>query len=163
MKSLIITLFAIILSFSIEAQTKCPKAEQIERIKAQKAAFITERIGLTSAVAQRFWPVYNEYWQKKDSLITRRSNARIELKENMEKLTAAQKEASLDLQMQLRWEEARLDRNYHHKFKQILTIDQVILLYEAEHEFRIRLIRVIRESNASIESQEVKNQYISKI
>ena len=81
----------------------------------------------------------------------------------MEKLTAAQKEASLDLQMQLRWEEARLDRNYHQKFKQILTIDQVILLYEAEHEFRIRLIRVIRESNASIESQEVKNQYISKI
>jgi hypothetical protein len=148
MRYIIISILVLLTGSVLSAQKKCEKSEQLERLKAQKVAFITERVGLNSATAQKFWPIYNEFSSKKDSLVIRRTNVRTDLKENLDKLTLAQKESALDLQMQLRLDEARLDRHYHQKFKQVLTIDQLILLYEAEHEFRMRLIRQIREMNA---------------
>ena len=39
-----------------------------ERIKAQKIAFITEKLSLTSEEAQEFWPIYNEIEAKKETL-----------------------------------------------------------------------------------------------
>ena len=32
-----------------------------ERIKAQKVAFITEKLSLTAEEAQQFWPIYNAF------------------------------------------------------------------------------------------------------
>jgi len=146
MKIIFVASFALLFTTCLYGQPRNQKSDQIDRIKAQKVAFITEKLGLTSAVAQRFWPVYNEYWAERDSLINKRSRSRKDLKERMQELTAAQKEAALDLQLRVRLEEAKLDRHYHNKFMDILTIDQVILLYEAQHEFRIRLIKQLRES-----------------
>ncbi|MDQ2657134.1 MAG: hypothetical protein M3Y60_06905, partial [Bacteroidota bacterium] len=39
-----------------------------ERIRAAHAAYITERIGLTAAEAEKFWPVYREYLEKRRDL-----------------------------------------------------------------------------------------------
>ncbi|MEP4946352.1 MAG: hypothetical protein ABJU26_02325, partial [Flavobacteriaceae bacterium] len=48
-----------------------------ERIKTLKVAYITEKISLTSEEAQSFWPVYNDYEEKKHAL---RKKERDELK-----------------------------------------------------------------------------------
>ena len=39
-----------------------------ERIKAQKVAFITEQLSLTSEEAQGFWPIYNEFEETTDKI-----------------------------------------------------------------------------------------------
>ena len=44
------------------------KKEKIQRLKAQKVAFITNRLELTSNEAQLFWPVYNDFFKKKEEL-----------------------------------------------------------------------------------------------
>ena len=51
------------------AQTKADKKEQIA---AFRVAFITKELSLTSREAQLFWPVYNEYQDKLESLRTTR-------------------------------------------------------------------------------------------
>ena len=130
------------------AQDDRSKHEKIEHLKAQKVAFLTERIGLSSADAQTFWPVYNAYSTKKDSLSSARWNERNKLKTNCHKLSDQEKETSIDRQVQLKWEEEKLEYRYHEKFKKILTIDQLIKLYDAEHAFKMRLIRQIREIKA---------------
>lgn len=33
----------------------------LDRVKAQRVAFITERIDMTSKEAEKFWPLFNEY------------------------------------------------------------------------------------------------------
>ena len=39
-----------------------------ERIKAQKVAFITEKLSLTSEEAQKFWPIYNAFEEKRERI-----------------------------------------------------------------------------------------------
>lgn len=156
MKPLFIFCTLLLMGTAINAQDN----EQIEKIKAQKVAFITEKLGLTPATAQKFWPVYNEFAAKKDSLNNLRSTGRKEMKEKWDKLSPKQKEAEVDRQMQQRWDESKLEQHYHEKFKKILSIDQVLLLYEAEHEFKMRLIRQIRKNKTS-QNQTGKDQLIS--
>lgn len=39
-----------------------------EKIKTLKVAFITERLNLSTNEAQSFWPLYNDYEEKRESL-----------------------------------------------------------------------------------------------
>ncbi len=153
MKPFSITLFVIATAFfSINAQN----SEPLERIRAQKVAFITEKLGLNAAAAQKFWPVYNEFAAKKDSLNHLKKEKRKELKDKWDSLNSKQKEAAVDKQMQYRWNETKLEQVYHEKFKKILTIDQVMKLYEAELEFKLRLIKQIRRPRAWIDQNNDK-------
>lgn len=157
MKPILIFCTLILASISLKAQESDP----LDKIKAQKVAFLTERLGLNPATAQKFWPVYNEFSSKKDSVNNLRSSQRKEMKDRWDKMSNRQKEAALDFQMQQRFEEAKLEQHYHDKFKKILTIDQVLRLYEAEHEFKMRLIRQLRQketSQGNIDSQKIISQ-----
>lgn len=58
MKKLIL-LLAMFVSFSFISVAQPPKGD---RIKALKTAYITQELNLTSAEAEKFWPVYNEYF-----------------------------------------------------------------------------------------------------
>lgn len=145
MKSILIICFLFALETAITAQ----KSDQVEKFKAQKVAFITEKMGLTPTTAQKFWPVYNEFSSKKDSINKLKSSQRKEMKKKWENLTSKQKEAALDFQMQQRMGETKLEQQYHEKFKKIMTIDQLLKLYEAEYEFKMRLIRQLRQKEAS--------------
>jgi hypothetical protein len=138
----------------ILAQDNRSVQERTEHLKAQKIAFLTEKINLSSADAQAFWPVYNHYSSKKDSLSIERWNERNQLMKNYDRLSDKDKEKSIDRQIQLKLEEERLEFHFHQKFKNILTIDQVIKLYDAEHEFRMRLIRQIREIKARLHEED---------
>lgn len=121
----------------------------LDKIKAQKAAFITEKLGLTTTLAQKFWPVYNEFSSKKDSINNLRSTGIKEMKGKWDQMTTKQKEIALDKQMLLKFEETKVEQQYYEKFKKILAIDQVLKLYEAEHEFKMRLIKQIKENKTS--------------
>ena len=47
-------------AFTCLAQGKPDKKEWKEKIKAEKVAYLTDYMDLTSAEAQKFWPVYNQ-------------------------------------------------------------------------------------------------------
>lgn len=151
MKSVLLFL-AIIATLGLYAQ----EGNSLEKLKSQKVAFITGRIGLSPLAAQKFWPVYNEFSSKKDSINKLKSTQRKEMKEQWELLTAKQKEAALDFQMQQRMQETKLEQQYHEKFKKFLTIDQLQKLYEAEHEFKMRIIKQLRQKDASSHSTDGK-------
>ncbi len=58
-------LVILLLSISTFAQ---PDEKTKERIKAQKIAFITIKLDLTSKEAQKFWPVYNAFETSTESV-----------------------------------------------------------------------------------------------
>ena len=53
-----ILLFFLLSVLAVNAQ---PKDKIRERIKAQRVAFITDRLSLTPDEAQKFWPIYNQF------------------------------------------------------------------------------------------------------
>ena len=61
MKRLIIPILTLFICFNAYSQRD---GKMQERIKAQKVAFITERLDLSSKEAQKFWPIYNAFEDK---------------------------------------------------------------------------------------------------
>jgi len=136
----------IFFSFWVITLNAQKSSTQSDRIKAQKIAFITEKVGLTSETAQKFLPVYNELSIKTDSIHKIRISAKKRLKDEGNNLDNKQKEIIVDNLINCKQKEAELIKEYHEKFKKILSIDQLILLYDAEQEFKLKLIKQIRES-----------------
>ena len=54
----LIPIVIMLISISTFAQDR---GKMKERIKAQKVAFITEKLSLTSNEAEKFWPIYNAF------------------------------------------------------------------------------------------------------
>lgn len=94
-----------------------------ERIQALKIAFLTQKLKLTSAEAEKFWPVYNEYEEEVKGIRAEKNDD--DVLENEQKL--------LDIK-----------KKYKPKFEKILGSEKVITLYNAEKEFRNVLIKRLK-------------------
>ncbi|NPA35651.1 MAG: hypothetical protein GXO47_02265 [Chlorobi bacterium] len=147
MKKLYIYVLLAMTTISLSAQDRFQ--ERMERLKAQKIAFITQRINLTPDEAQVFWPVYNELALKKEELNKKRKEIAQELKNNKNTYSETEKEKLADEYVGLKLKDANLDIEYHEKFKKILSIDKVLKLYQAEMAFKGYLMNKLRQQNSN--------------
>lgn len=124
--------FIICLTFSLSliAQDHRGRYEQIEAIKV---AFITSKVDLNTEEAQKFWPVYNNYQKELMALMTRRREDR--------------KKANIDpndkINADLAYESHMLElkKKYKKLYLKVIPAEKVLLLYQAERDFREHLIK----------------------
>ena len=140
MKTIIILIITITLSYVTFGQ-KNNIDKRKETIKAERIAFITSKIDLTPAEAQKFWPVYNEYINKQeDIMMQKRKNMRNFIK-NQDNLTDKQTQDIIDKLILLKRQECNLFEDYNKKIEQILPIKKVALLYHSEKQFKRYLMK----------------------
>lgn len=147
---LLAILFVSLNAFSQEAKTKAQKEEEI---KHQKIAFFTDKIGLTPEEAQVFWPIYNDYWAKKNEIIFNRKKHMTTFAENNENMSKTEMVKHADQYIHFEVELANLLNESHKKFKEILPIEKVMKIYQADYEFKAYLLKRIRESGKSNNSK----------
>jgi len=116
-----------------------------EKFKAMKVAYLTEKMALTTAEAEKFWPIYNEYESKKKA---ERKEFRDDKKELAEKteLSDAEIEKMLNERIQLKQDELNLEKEYLAKFKTVLPMKKVGELYKAEESFKRDLLRKMKNT-----------------
>jgi hypothetical protein len=131
--------------FSVAGYSQEQSKEEI--VKAQKIAFFTQKLKLTSDEAQAFWPVYNEYWERKNTIISDRQAAMKYFSENSAKMSTAEAKKYADMYIKFHKEEADLLVEFHAKFLAILSPDKVMRLYQADYEFKTYLLQQIRRSS----------------
>jgi hypothetical protein len=95
-----------------------------ERIQALKVAFITQKLHLTTAEAEKFWPVYNQY--DNEIMQVRANNRDGDVIEKEQKV--------LDIR-----------KKYRSSFEKILGPQRLNDLYNAESDFRKILIQRLKE------------------
>ncbi len=124
------------------------KKEKIERLKR---AFISEKLDLTVAESEKFWPVYNEYNNKKTELRKAIKQTDKELKEK----NGGEKEtlAAIDLITKKRKEEVDLDDKFFRDNLLILGASKVQKLMGVEEEFRRELREELKEKREEKERQ----------
>jgi len=132
----------LVTSSHLNAQKDTPPNE---RIKAMKIAFITDRVQLTAEEAEKFWPVYNEYSNKKDKTLEELKSLSRHFIKNKDEISDEELEEMLDKYIQLQKAESELLSSYHQKFEEILPAHKVMALYIAEVQFRNFLLQRIRE------------------
>jgi hypothetical protein len=112
-----------------------------DKFKAKKIAYITNAINLTPAEAEKFWPVYNEFEQKRYSLMEKHREMENKLKEKIDDLPD---EKYIELSKTLasfQKMEGDLDIEYNEKFLKILPAKKVVQLYVADMEFKSFLLK----------------------
>jgi hypothetical protein len=111
-----------------------------KELQAEKIAFITTSLDLTPAEAQVFWPVYNERQKKEDAVLEARRNIIINMRLNLDKLSEKEISRLSDQFVTTNLDEAKLSQEYHEKYKKILSAKKVMLLYQAEMQFKNKLL-----------------------
>jgi Skp family chaperone for outer membrane proteins len=117
--------------------------ERMQEIKAQKAAFITQRLGLTPEQAQTFWPVYNQYDQELDRI---RKDMRAERRgvRGNTALSEAEAAKALDNELASRQRELDIRKRYVGEFKKTIGAVKTLQLARAELDFNRELLKRVR-------------------
>ncbi|WP_201747679.1 hypothetical protein [Dyadobacter flavalbus] len=126
---------------SVRAQGR--SEDEIKRIQDAKVAIITNRLNLTPEQSTGFWPIYNEYSQKRRE-IHREQRMIINNKKALVK-TDNQVMNNLKEVQDLRQKELDLEKEYQGRFLKVISASQVIELYKAERTFNDMLIQRLKQ------------------
>ncbi|HEX2937237.1 MAG TPA: hypothetical protein VHO72_17920 [Bacteroidales bacterium] len=117
----------------------------VNKVQSQRIAFFTQRMEITPAEAQKFWPLYNEYTQKKNALSDEKNKLTKAYKANSATMTESEVDATIQKYVSLAKQETELLEDYNKKFRSVLPAQKVMKLYLAEFEFKEWLLKQIRE------------------
>ncbi len=118
-------------SLQLMAQNPSPN-ERMERVESLRIAYISQKLGLTVAESQKFWPVYNEMAGEMRSLRAQRKS-----------------DDTPSAMEQLEFEQKKIDikKKYISSFQQIIGKERLDRLYGLEEEFRKKLMELKLERN----------------
>lgn len=119
--------------------------EKIERVKALRIAYISDKLNLTPEEAQKFWPVFNQFDEKQSELNKEKRKLMIKLRpQNVANLS--DKESA-----QLMSEDEKLEAEIQNNKKQlvknlqgVIPNQKILMLRQVEIEFKQKLLKQIR-------------------
>ncbi len=111
-----------------------------EAIEARRVSYITTKLSLSPEEAREFWPIYNEYTRKVDEISEgfRKQQETLPDPEFMNEQQAAQ---FVEAELKRFEQSSTLRREYTEKLLDILSIQQVALLFDAERNFNRMFFR----------------------
>ncbi len=146
MRNYVLALLFTSLSLSIFAQGTTNRSNRRDELEAQKVAYITSTLSLTTEEAQQFWPVYNEYRSALDALRREHQGKRMRSDdEDDQKLTDVEMDALIKSRFAQERKKVDLDEKYYEKFKKVLPIPKVAAYYRAERSFKRELLDQLRQ------------------
>lgn len=140
MKPIISSLF-LVFALSAVAWAQPDPDKREERVAALRVAVLTEVLSLTPEEAQGFWPLYNEFQDKREQV-----HKQIKPAKQLEGMTDAEVEDYLKRYFELKQQEVDLERDLAQKLRKVLPTRKIAKLPMAEREFRERLIARLKEN-----------------
>ncbi len=110
------------------------------KIESMKVAYITNKLDLTPEEARKFWPVYNEWQDKKEKAWKAYKAQKHEEDENFSELSDQKLNTIIEAHIAKDQKKATLQREYLNKIKNQLPLAKVVELLHAEHTFKQHLL-----------------------
>lgn len=124
-----------------------PNQDKTEvKLKEEKVAFFNQKLNLTEKEAELFWPIYNDYWEKKNKIYENKRTAMRYGTKNLGKLSNEEITKYADMYIDFQKQESDLLIEFNEKFKQVLTPTKVFILYQTDYEFKTYLLKQIKNS-----------------
>ena len=157
MKRLLYLIIASWIGVSVQAQDteEIPQQDLTakEKIQAARIGLITQRLGLTSEQAEKFWPIYNEFSQKRTDL--RKQYREAERNINPKNPDPKQQQALVDLGLKVKQDELTLEKEYSGRLMNVISAQQMLNLRQAERDFRNIIINML--NNRRLQQQRKEN------
>lgn len=123
---------------SVQAQHDPEKREA--RLAAFRAEVFTRVLDLTPEEAQSFWPVYNEFSDKREQVQQELRPAK-----QLDQMSDAEVEEQIKRHFEMKQREIDLERDAYQKLRKALPLRKIAKLPMAEREFRESLVRKLQE------------------
>lgn len=140
-KVLLVNLLVCLFFTAANAQRDNMRGPAQEKIEAFKIAFFTEQLQLTPDESKVFWPLYNEFENKREDL-----REKYDLKGDKLELLSDQ-EVKTHIMNQIKMEEdlTALRRDYVLKFMDVLPVRKVAMLQKIDTQFKKKLLEEIQK------------------
>jgi hypothetical protein len=142
MKKYLIIALALICGVQIAAAQQGNERRE-DRIKAFRVAVFTEKLNLSAEEAQVFWPIYNEFVEKRDAL-----NDQLRPQKRLDEMSDAELEAQIAKHFERQQKELELERDMFTKLRKVLPVRKVAQIPQAERELRESIVKRLQERKA---------------
>jgi hypothetical protein len=120
--------------------------EQIDRFNEERKAYFTEELELTDQEGKAFWPLYEDFQNRKMKLVEDERNTWSYAHKNAENLSDKEILETLEKAYTLKDQQLELEREYYEgKFLKALPAKKVLKLGKVEWDFRRYLLRKLRD------------------
>lgn len=120
--------------------------EKIERIKALRVAYISDRLELTPEEAQKFWPLFNQFDDKQTELNREKRKLMFKLRpENAANLSEKESAQLIDEDERLETEIQNNKRQLARNLQGVIPNQKILILRQIEIEFKQKLLKQIKE------------------
>ncbi len=150
MKREIVIILAVVFAFlnlAVNAQDRESHEARMEKYRTEKVSFLSTRLDLTPAEAEKFWPIYNQ--MEKERWEAQKARRDLE-----NKVSAAEESLSDNEVIKLTrdfagsmQQEGALITSYNEKLLKVLPPKKVLKLYKTENEFRMHMIKKYRDND----------------
>ena len=137
----------LILVFSIGMGTLMAQTqEQIDQFNKERKTYFTEKLELTTAESKAFWPLYEDFANRKMKLMEDERNTYAYAHKNADHLSDKEIKETLAKAFRLKEEQLALEKDfYQNKFMTAIPAKKVMKLRKVEWDFRRYLMRKLRE------------------
>lgn len=134
-------LFSLLILFSIKAFAQLDKEAKLKQLQKQKINYFTERLNLSEKEARKFWPVYNDYQNRKNLVAQERKSTTAYFIQNSENMNEDEISELLKKYINYQKRETRLLEVYTNKFREFLPEKKVLQVFILEVKFRQWLLK----------------------
>jgi Spy/CpxP family protein refolding chaperone len=140
----LLTVAALLLTLAPTAQAQgglgggARRGQRLGQLENAKIAFITNRVSLTQDQAQKFWPLYNEFSDRRREI---NRSGRLLRRDITESMTDQQLRDNFTQSFNTRQQELNLEKDYFEKFQKVISLRQVAQLFQAERDFTKEVIK----------------------
>lgn len=124
---------------------KNPQRPGLERVKAVRAAILTEKMNLSTEEAEKFWPVYHEYGKEQKKI-----KDKFQIQRDIATLDDAAIEKHLNGMLAMEEELIGLKKKYYLNFSKILGYRKVAILAKSDREFNFAMLERLKNSTGKV-------------
>lgn len=136
-----------LLSFPLSGYTQnIQKMDKLDKLEIEKIAFFTRELALSKTEAEAFWPVYNDYSNRKDKINRDRKVLYEYITSNKQYMSDEEVQDALTKFISYQNQETKLIELFNKKFLEILPPKKVMLIYVTENQFKVYILKQIRDN-----------------
>ena len=127
-------------------------SDALTKVEAAKIGLISERLGLTPDQAEKFWPIYREYSDRRKSIQSQMREAR----KGFDPKTASDEETQklINLGHELKQRNLDLQKEYSDRLLKVINNRQLLSLRKAEEDFRKIILQKLEQRRRQQSNQE---------
>ena len=135
---------------------QAPDPKVKEKIQLARIAYLTEQLGLTPQEAEKFWPIYREFSEKR--LVLKRQLKEARKNPNPNKTQEENDRDLVDLGFKVKQQELNLEKDYSGQLLKVISAQKLKNLPDAEKRFRQMVLDQIQRRQLQQQRNDVMRE-----